>query len=537
MSELNIEYKFMRDPATGISKQEDFFYETKRNICFSGGFGNGKSYGGSQKILFLLTQFPNYRVAVLRASSSDLRRTTQATFFKICPPDIINHVEHKSYTDFNNGSRIYWLHLDNYDENIVKGLEINTALTDQAEEIGEQIYLILDSRVGRWDMAEVPEHLKPERFPKNPATGKPMAPSYNLLLCNPDEKHHWIYRRFHPESVEHNQVRERLNRRTGKQEIYKWSDTHVMIQATSYENPALSEETLKAMEDRGPSFVKRFVMGEWGSSGGSLFDILPESKLYEFPEHLFRTILSEGRLYRSLDHGDASPTVVLWYAVWKRWIFVYREYYRGGESISEHRKNIEFLSQNEFGIPEKYQGNFADPSIFNKTQQKKGGVFSLADEYITDEYKGLPIFWQPSDNNEYLTRSKVQESLKRREHLVNPISLDQGSPKVFFIMQTKDYQMGCNRTIIEIESQKYEKIGTINGQDVFSDDRDGKVTDHAYDSYKYGIVSIMDKYQDETAQGWQPPTFRDAQRMARQHRMNKRLIMAGVMPHSGLGRN
>jgi len=533
MSDISNEIKlsFLRDPRTGESKQEQFFYCTKRNICFSGGYGNGKSYAGCQKILFLLSQFPKYRVAILRASSADLRRTTMSTFFKLCPPAIIdNRADSRNYLRLINGSEVFWLHLDEYDENLVRGLELNAALVDQAEEIGENIYLHLDSRVGRWDMAEVPEYLGPENFPKNPATGKAIPPSYMLLLCNPDGFHHWIYKRYHPDSMDYRRSRWRLNRYTGKKEKYSWSDTHIMFQASSYENPALADETLMAMEDRGEDFVKRFVRGEWGFSGGTVFTIAPESKVYNIGDDIYRTILSEGRLYRCMDHGDASPTVVLWFAVWKKWIFFYREYYMPNLPISQHRKNISHLSRNRFNIPENYTSNFSDPAIFKKTQQKKGGIFSLADEYLSSEYDSEKITWVPADNDEFITRAKVREALRVRSDYINPFTLEEGSPKVFFLMKNDDNPNGINRAVLETEQQKYKKLGIVNGNDVWGDERDNKVTDHAYDALKYGLVSVIESFQhDDAIEQWRPMTMKEARkRIARDRKWTK---LAGLSPY------
>ena len=75
------------------------------------------------------------------------------------------------------------------------GLEINGIFIDQAEELDEGTYDIMDGRVGRWDMAEIPKGLDVNLFPLNEATGKRSIPSYMLLGCNPADLSHFIYRR------------------------------------------------------------------------------------------------------------------------------------------------------------------------------------------------------------------------------------------------------------------------------------------------------------------------------------------------------
>jgi len=530
----DIDYKFMVDPATGRSPQSEFFYDTKRNQCFSGGYGNGKTYVGCQKSILLLSTFPKYRMAILRATAADLKRTTMATFFKICQPEMYaddkggKRTDSLNYLRLINGSEVFWMHLDDYDENVVRGLEINSYLIDQGEEVDENIYLHLDSRLDRWDMSEIPDHLDPERFPKNRATGRPKPPSYGMVLCNPDVKAHWIYRRFHPDSAEHNEIRYRTNRTTGKVTKYTWSDTHSMVQASSYENPALSQETLDVMEARGKAFVKRFVMGEWGSSGGSIFEIPAESKLYNVPQTFLDTIMREGTLYRAMDHGDAAPTVCLWICVWKKWMFIYREYYKAGHSVSQHRENIAFMQMDV----EQISQNFADPAIFSKTQQKKGGISSVAEEWSSAEYlPAPPIHWYPADNNEILTRSRLRESLMLQEKITHPVTGKTNAPRLYFIMKTQEYPSGCNKCVLETESQKYKKLYSLDGDDVFGDDRDDKVVDHAYDALKYGNVCIVTKKTGVHKFVVEGTTFNDArQRAMKQQRKFRN--MAGIQPHS-----
>jgi multidrug efflux pump subunit AcrB len=69
-----------------------------------------------------------------------------------------------------------------------------------------------------------------------------------------------------------------------------------------------------------------------------------------------------------MDHGDASPTAVLWYATDSDGnVFYYREYMEPDLLVSQHRLNIFNLSL-EDGNPPRYYSNFADPSIFAKSR-------------------------------------------------------------------------------------------------------------------------------------------------------------------------
>ncbi len=151
---MKLEFKF------STVHQKLFFYAKQRKQCFWGAFNSGKTFVGCLKVIILLLTFPNYRVAIGRQTFKDLKITTMETFFKIIPHEFIDsHNNQDGITILKNGSMVYWLHLDNIDENTLRGLEINTFLGDQAEEFFDKMYRVLLARVGRWDNAVIPQEL------------------------------------------------------------------------------------------------------------------------------------------------------------------------------------------------------------------------------------------------------------------------------------------------------------------------------------------------------------------------------------------
>src|SRR6202521_1774379 len=95
-------------------------------------------------------------------------------------------------------SEILFLHLEDPEtQGIIRGLDINWFLIDQAEEDPdhmEEIFDLLLGRLGRWDIAEVPAWLRDawEEEQERPwlwrhaESGKPVPPAYAMLACNPD---------------------------------------------------------------------------------------------------------------------------------------------------------------------------------------------------------------------------------------------------------------------------------------------------------------------------------------------------------------
>ena len=472
-------------------EQEEWYGITLRNSCFSGGYGNGKSYIGCLKGLTLVSTFPKYRLAVVRKVYKDLRRTTMSTFYQLCPPQLYSESKGGRRSDVDgyckliNGSEIFFIGLDNFDEQSLKSFEINSALIDQGEELDENIYLHLDSRIGRWSGAEIPPELENLPFRLNRFTGKKMAPAYMMVLCNPDSRLHWIFRRYHQESVEWQE---------------KYRKSHVMINCPSTHNPAMDEELLQEMLSRDPEWVKRFVYGEWGISDGTIHVILPDSIIDPEPVFL-ANLLKKSRLIRVMDHGESSPTCVLWFAVFNNTYFCYREYYAPNKLISEHRQAIADLSGDEI-----YSGNWADPSIFNKTSQKNGGRWSVADEYLDrtlchqiEGKETCPVIsWRPADNNEYPIRNRINELLKLNPSVKHPVTGAENSPRMYFIQRGENHPNGCYHVIRETQAQTRELLGHENGKPIYGDEREKTISDHAYDPLRY-FCSIKAFHKESTS--------------------------------------
>lgn len=474
---MDLEIKFANN------QQEQFYFATERNQCFSGGFNNGKTFIGCLKALTLLTTFKNYRMAIDRQVRADLMKSTYQTFFKICPANFIErNNEQEGFTILKNKSTIYWLHLDKVEKSTLRGLEINSNLTDQAEEIQEETYDVLDSRVGRWDQAEVPDSLLASNplWPINHLTGRAVVPSYNMLLCNPDTQFHFIYRKYHPDSLE-------------RKKAYFFIEGEWDTTLGSY-------EAYKVALEHDIEWVDKYVKGKWGKSSAQIHYLDPACILPYSPE-LMSHIKRKGNLFRTLDHGESSPTCCLWWAVVDGNYICYREYYTPNRIISFHRKAIHELSEGE-----SYSGNYADPSIFHKEAQKRGGFWSVAEEYLTKDLDSPSLHWLPADNNEYATRNRINEFLSLHDG-IHPISRESGRyPQIYFIKKSEDYPNGCFHTIRELQSQRRKLIGYIDGKAFYSDEREDSIADHAYDNIRY-FVSQHGRPQSEAKKSPKPNTI------------------------------
>jgi hypothetical protein len=501
MPQFDLNFKFSSDVA------ESAFFCNKRNIALNGGFGSGKTYVLCQKVLALLMKFPGYRAVIGRYSATDLKKTTMQTFLKVCPPSLYDPAYGGKkvdapipYIDFINGSRLYWMHLDQYDEKSVRSLEVNCACIDQAEEVQESTYIELDNRVGRWDDVEIPADLLAAHpdWPCNPFTGKPMAPAYHIVAYNPPDEGEfsYLYTRFHPESEEW-----RL----------KYSTSHAYFQFDSRGNRALPKENLNVLLSRDEEWQDRYVAGNFGRGAGAIHYISPLSLLEVEDSWIRENVLKKGALCRVLDHGASAPTACLWFSTVKGLYFCYREYYKPNDVVSSHRRAIVELSGDET-----YVRNLADPSIFKKQSEKYGGFWTVADEYADSKIEGQnsevpPLYWSPADNNEFATRNRINELLKINPIVPHPVTGVVGAPRLYFIKKSPNHPFGCEHVIRETSSQKKKLLAEINGKKIYCDEREEGLADHSYDDLRYFCSSHLGGVSEPKPKA-RPNSFRELQK-------------------------
>ena len=404
--------------------QREAFEYGPSPLCLSGGFGAAKTFAACLKLLYLMDTFPGYRVVVARTIWEELKLTTLKTFYKLCPLAAYNRgrrADSEKILRLNNGSELMWMHLDDPEVvDVIKGLEINAFLFDQAEDVQEEIFDRMCSRLGRWDHALVPQWVLDREARAGRAwqwwsadtDPHPIPPTYALLTCNPDTELHWIFKRFHPESPEWQSTYRKLG--------YK------MLTMRSLDNQMLTLQNRQHLMNQDATFRRRYVEGEWGIPEGQIH-VIPEEALLDWSPELIARLQSECYLYRILDHGDTSPTCCAWAAVDRRGNhFIYREYYKPDALISQHRQAITDLSRGEH-----YSGNLADPQCFLKTSQKGATRWSVAEEYgdVRTLSPDTALYWNPADNSELSTRNRINEYLSVDPDRLHPITGEKGAPR------------------------------------------------------------------------------------------------------------
>jgi hypothetical protein len=444
--------------------------------------GSGKSHVGILKMLKLLDLYPGSRGVIVRQRFSQLKKTTAATLWKLLPKDhVARRNDNEGTITLKNGSQLMLIHLDKADSiDNLKSLEINFAYVDQAEDITAEAFDTLLERVGRWTGPTMRGGY-PAGWEYRNEVGDPMPPPYVFISAYSPGYDHWITARWWENGAE--------------RERYRKEGYTVYIGSTR-DNPNLTKQYIKGRLAMGKEYVDRFVdANTWGANEGAIFSISDQSLVAPTPD-LLSKIRNTMRVHRVMDHGEAVPTAVLWYATdADHNVFFYREYGQPRLLVSDHRHNIFELSRPDFGPTAlvRYHSDYADPAIFARSRGR--GVNQAPQWSVADEWNETRIVnphtrvgWRPANNDESMTLNRVQEYLRPDPKHRNPITGEMGAPRIYFLLKTDYYKFGMHETLRDVRSAKREELGTsADGTKQFGDKRDPRVRDHWLDCVRYSI--------------------------------------------------
>jgi phage terminase large subunit len=140
-------------------------------LLFGGAMGGGKSWWLCAEAIKNVMKFPGNRLVIVRKELTVLRRTILVTFRAICPPEIIANFNQSTLeVTFINGSVLTFIEANQSKDPLLqklKGLEIGWFGIDEANEVTEEVYKILRTRL-RWIL---PDGSKPRyegRLTSNP---------------------------------------------------------------------------------------------------------------------------------------------------------------------------------------------------------------------------------------------------------------------------------------------------------------------------------------------------------------------------------
>jgi hypothetical protein len=368
-----------------LPKQAEFHSSNAKYRFFGGGFGNGKTSGGVAEALALSIEYPGTVGVIMRKTRPELLATTMDTFwnggggdpesgdFTGCPQELVrSHNQSQSKITLINGSVIFYWPLD--DVKKLTNINLGWFLIDQAEEIGEDIFLMLKGRLRR------------KRSPRK-----------GLILFNPNG-HDWIW----------------------KYCVHLKMPDHELIHAKTTDNPNLPADYIEQLMNYPEAWRKRFMDGSFDVFTGQIW---PE---FDPDVHVVtpRPLEPWWEIVEGIDHGRRNPTAVLWAAFDDKGnCFVVDEHYQAGQRVGVHAQKI-LDNRVEMGITPNY--TVIDASAAQKDPNTERSVI--------DEYWDYGIVTIPSDRHKIARVNRVAEWLRLDPNHPHPFTGEtrpEGWPRLY----------------------------------------------------------------------------------------------------------
>lgn len=466
-------------------KQSWVFAEAKWAdlLVIAGSFRGGKTAAG---VLWLVAEQlkMGHRSFALRKKYQELDDILRPEYEKWMPPQEIHKFPKNPPYDCNlrNGGVILFRHLEKGIQDL-RGIEVGSILLDQGEDIPEEDFLYLFSR------------LSGKGARKMVVTMNPNGHDYLWKLCRkdaevvlepkivtfPDEPG--------KEFVEEGGVYRKVIRvrfPDGSTEEVKVS----LVEITAFENPHIPRDFVaRELAFFDEKLVRRFVYISWEEATGLVFpDFDPEIHVIpdDFP-------VPDGRWSGGLDHGVSAPTAFyLWNTFWNPWksapfadpedIYhvVGPEFYEPDSTVYASSISIRDLCD-EFCPGQAVIPIHADPSIFAPVHEYKGKRFSDQEEYsrcgVKGRYSLRPARTRKTDIKVTSLRERMVLSEARR-HLVTGRT---GAPRLYI-------RSGCPHWIEELQTLKTKDIGAAVMRGILTEDKFEKSPTHGIDANCYNAM-------------------------------------------------
>ena len=407
-------------------------------------WGTGKSLCLILRVLRLCELYPNNLALICRKEFTDLKDSTIKDF------ELYTGIKVPSSKDVRlpNGSVIMFRHGEEL--NTLQNINLGVCGIEQAEEFDDDSqWFMLFGRMRRKDCG-------------NPSL---------FLIANANGDN-WINRLWPVDGDQH----------------YKRSEGYELYEATTYDNAdVLPESFMKSLETlrtQKPSVYQQYVMNSRKVTSGKIFPMWNEAyhviKDQEFPDWwetfgAMDTAVASGvycaKIYKVTPDGD---------------LIAWKEYYSKGQLISQHSAGIKALME---GVTDLTW--HISPDAFNKTREKEGSLYSIADELYDNGFYNL----RPAENDVNAGINRMGEYLDidyDRTHEFNGIK---GSPR---FMQTES----CinSRREIPLYREVPNKISDRGDRKWEPYKKD----DHSVDCDRYAIMSrphVPSKPKDIPVQG------------------------------------
>lgn len=356
---------------------------THRWEFWMGSAGSSKSYTITQKLIIRACAEP-IKILVCRRYGTTIRNTVFATFKEVLAKwQLTKHVkinESDFRIKFPNGSEIIFLGLDS-EEKLLSLNNIGTIFVEEAYEVSQSVVEQLNLRMRG--------NVKNQQL---------------ILAWNPISQNSWLY----------------------DFSVVNPPESSVFIHSTYKDNPFLSEEYIKALEElytRNPAKAKIYCDGCWGVNTDAL--VFQNWRVEEFNPLDLSAIGLEHRAGSDLGYIDPTTVIDSLYDEKNKRIYVFNEFYKSGCQLDEVatamdqmglRKTKIYMDSAEPRSIDYFrkQGFNAVPCIKGRDSVKARILFLQNNEIIVSpECKNMII---ELENFSYLLDKKTGKLTEETEH-------------------------------------------------------------------------------------------------------------------------
>lgn len=463
-----IAFSWTKPNGKKLEKAERFFWNPHPFSAMVGGIRNAKTTAACRRTIFLALAFPGNKGLMARYENTALEITTLAVFKdeikrlndnRWGAGPIIKRVnESDNFLELNNGSLIYWRHLDKPED--AQGTEWGSVHIDELHEVKEDTFNQLKARMTYWNPRRIAEFLANPEY---------MRMQREFLGCNVTPKAYFYITQNPSPNWTKTRIKDNVDN-----EFY-------VIESTTMDNlENLPPEWWDSVKNMPDEWKKRMLEGSWEIAGGQVYKEFSTSihVIDEFP------IPDYWERLRGIDFGLRNPTAVSWFAVDDFGnLFIYDEHYETGMLPEAHAKVIKAKSvkSSEGAIDyfNSYESNgktylriIADPAGQSRS--------IVSGDRLFDEYMEHGISCESGNNDFSLGYTRVSQYLHVDPDHVHPITGEKGSPRLFIFRK-------CINTIKEYIGYEWENVKKPNERD--ASEKPKKKADHIMDETRYVIAT------------------------------------------------
>lgn len=245
-----------------------FLQSTAFGRLFSSGYGSGKSSTGCRESIDWAVKHAGSRNLVGRLTATDLRTTTQVTYFKELRTAGFQEGAHYTFNKSNgelawwNGSITYFTHLD--DPDALGSLELSSAFIDEGSEVADIIYITLASSRMRWHLPTCTQTDQINAILERGGTDKEIA----AVPCHCPHGI-WVCTNPGPSG---------FLKKVTRGEIPDWEWIPAKPKDNPYNPPDYYTKLAALGSLKGPDWIKRFLDGSWDAFEGQRFPMFDRNR-------------------------------------------------------------------------------------------------------------------------------------------------------------------------------------------------------------------------------------------------------------------